>query len=121
MLGWLKSNFLKNSLTAVDKDTVTSSEGWRLQFIGNSPSTWRLHYFEGEKHLEIGVETGIGGPRSYFWYVYLSGIKFWQPPHDRKPVHETDNRGPFSEIDRKRVAKNIRAGTRFLKSYCKIV
>ena len=102
----------KSFLTAVDKETVQSSDGWKVSKIGNSPSTWKLRYSEREKYLDIGVEPGVGGARGYFLYVYLSNVNRWIG---------SDEFDPVSQGDRKRIGSNIRCAMKFRKEDCTII
>jgi hypothetical protein len=90
-------------LNVVDKNTVDSTEGWRLQFSGHSPLTWRIDYIEGDKRLEIPVEGGFAGKD--FFFVYLSNLLHWSSPDSEF----------FSDEERQRIGCNISEGLNALK------
>jgi len=105
------SQLVRNSdLKIVGRDELTSSDGWALRFVGNSPATWRLHYTDGNRELTIHVEALAGGT-PVVWCADLSEIRGWESDGAFKP---------FSKEDRQRISRNIRRGMRALKHACKV-
>lgn len=102
---------MSSGIRVTGKDEVTSTLGWRLQFVGNSPATWRLIYVEGDNALVMSVEGRVGGSRGAIWCVYFSTITEWSAKAGVAPI---------TEKDRVRVTGNIYAAMHALKHVCKI-
>ena len=105
------SRLLRDSdLNVIDRNELTSTDGWTLRFLGNSPETWRLQDAEGNREVTIHVEGLSSGPQSVIWHADLSEVRGWQ----------SGTFDPLTEEDRQRIARNLKRGMHALKHVCNV-
>ena len=101
----------RDGLSIVGNDEIVSKDGWQLRFTGCSPSTWQIHYVEGDKAIAVHADAEAGGPSGCVWSVPLSDIRGWG---------QEERSEAFTDEDRKRITANVRRGMRALKYVCRI-